>query len=610
MSNSPNPSRPRYQKIRELGHNRAGGRVTYLAKDNVTGKQVVIKQFQFTQSGADWLAYKAYEREIQVLQGFNHPGIPRYLNSFQTPTGFCMVQEYKKAQSLGVTKQWTPQEVKQIAISVLEILIYLQNRIPPVIHRDIKPENILVDAQLNIYLVDFGLARIAGGETAMSSVAAGTFGFMAPEQIYNRDLSNATDLYGLGATLICLLTGTKSTAIETLTDDTGRINFKSHLSQLNRSFVDWLEKMVQPKQKDRYTSADAAKEALIPLSLTVVPEVNISHSNLKFKATKLGDKLTQTITVSNSIPKTILKGKWTVVPHPKNPSDTPDSHAWISFSTDSFQANQVECSITVDTSNLMADKVYNRQILLETNSEPKNHSLMIEVHSGKIPIGTKAQLYFSFIFGILLSGLFSIVFLTSVLGISRFIIFINDFSPVRGSDDSGVRVILLIVVGIGTIFWFGIGYLIGLYQGLISIAVSIPSSYLFLGLAMPLSGFGSMPRGRQNFWEINFLPAILCLLIITSSFTILGSIVGFLVKDYRQAGFSKKFSFVSAGITIVLGASLVFLLIPFELINPFFKLWVAIFILIGTFVFASYLSRERKNLMAKYRQSERHRIKP
>ncbi len=42
MSNSPKASRPRYQKIRELGQNREGGRVTYLAKDNAIGQQVVI----------------------------------------------------------------------------------------------------------------------------------------------------------------------------------------------------------------------------------------------------------------------------------------------------------------------------------------------------------------------------------------------------------------------------------------------------------------------------------------------------------------------------------------------------------------------------------------
>lgn len=79
--------------------------MTYLAKDNATGQPVVIKQFQFAQSGSDWAGFKAYEREIQILRSLNHPGIPRYLNSFETPKGFCMVQEYKEAESLAVPRQ-------------------------------------------------------------------------------------------------------------------------------------------------------------------------------------------------------------------------------------------------------------------------------------------------------------------------------------------------------------------------------------------------------------------------------------------------------------------------------------------------------------------------
>lgn len=113
-------------------------------------------------------------------------------------------------------RSFSPDEIKQIALSVLEILVYLQNRIPPIIHRDIKPENILVGDQINVTLVDFGFARIGEGEVAISSMVKGTLGFMPPEQLFNRQLTAASDLYGLGATLICLLTGTKSTAIGNL----------------------------------------------------------------------------------------------------------------------------------------------------------------------------------------------------------------------------------------------------------------------------------------------------------------------------------------------------------------------------------------------------------
>ena len=267
MNAFPDFSNYGYQITRELGHNRAGGRVTYLATEINTKRSVVVKQFQFARTGANWSEYQAYEKEIQILRELDHPSIPRYLDSFQTASGFCMVQEYKNAPSLVNSGRWNPEQIKQIAISVLEILKYLQNRVPPVIHRDLKPENILVNDGMNVSLVDFGFARIGGGEVAASSVVKGTLGFMPPEQMFNRQLTVASDLYSLGATLICLLIGINSTEIGSLMDDRGQINFKNRLPQLTPEFLDWLQKMVEPNFKHRYPSADAALNALIPLKV-------------------------------------------------------------------------------------------------------------------------------------------------------------------------------------------------------------------------------------------------------------------------------------------------------------------------------------------------------
>jgi len=263
----PNFSNYGYQVKRELGQNRAGGRVTYLATEINTGHSVVVKQFQFARTSASWSEYSAYEREIQVLRGLAHPSIPRYLDSFQTAAGFCLVQEYKNALSLASKREWKPQQIKQIAIAVLEILHYLQSQIPPIIHRDLKPENILVDDRMNVYLVDFGFARTGGGEVAVSSVVKGTLGFMPPEQMFNHQLTVASDLYSLGATLICLLTGTTSTEFGSLIDDRGRINFQQQVPQLSQLFISWLQKMVEPNFHDRYTSAEEALDALVPLEV-------------------------------------------------------------------------------------------------------------------------------------------------------------------------------------------------------------------------------------------------------------------------------------------------------------------------------------------------------
>ncbi len=262
VSDYPDFSSHGYQVTRELGRNREAGRITYLATAQNLEQQVVIKEFRFALADANWSGFKAYQREIEMLQQLEHPRIPRYLDCFETQVGFCLVQEYKNAPSLVERRSFNPEDIKQIALSVLEILVYLQRRTPPIIHRDIKPENILVDKQLNAYLVDFGFARIRGGELALSSVAAGTPGFMPPEEQFGRPLTEASDLYSLGATLICLLTGIRSVDIGTLIDDDYRFDLKKLVPQLSASFISWLEKMVAPNVKQRFDNATVALEAL------------------------------------------------------------------------------------------------------------------------------------------------------------------------------------------------------------------------------------------------------------------------------------------------------------------------------------------------------------
>ncbi len=402
----------------ELGHNLTGGRVVYLAKaladgirtESEQGNSVVIKQFRFIKN-ADWSVFKAIEREIQVLQDLAHPGIPGYIDSFETNDGYCIVQEYKDAKPLSESRSFDADRVKQIAIAVLEILVYLQNRLPPIIHRDLKPENILIDESGNVYLIDFGFARIGTGEIAVSSVAAGTFGFMAPEQLRNRDLNEATDLYGLGATLICLLTNTRSTAIDAITDDDGRINFQHLVPGLGTRFIGWLEKMVAPKRTDRYLNANDALQALRPISVTRSPEVKLIPDRLELKATHLGEKLIQAVTVTNSMPEPtdsipeLLEGQWEVALHPSDPPHTPDTHAWISFIPKTFRGNTANCSIAVDTSLLMASITYERQILLHLNCDPGTMTLPISVLTAS-PLATEKTPYF-YLAAVLITGTIS-----------------------------------------------------------------------------------------------------------------------------------------------------------------------------------------------------------
>ncbi|UNU24864.1 serine/threonine protein kinase [Microcoleus vaginatus] len=257
-----------YQVDRVLGENRSGGRVTYKAIQIKDQKAVAIKQFQFAASTTSWAGYHAYQAELNILKSLNHPNIPLYLNSFETANGFCLIQEYKRAVPLSQSQHFEPQEIKQIAIEILNIIVYLQQHSPSIVHRDIKPENILVNRsrQIAAYLIDFGFARTSD-DTTVSSVVKGTMGFMPPEQLFNRELTESSDLYSLGMTLICLLTKTKSTEIGNLLDEHSQIQFKKKLPRLNNQFVNWLEKMVSTSIKTRYPNAAIALKELQPIDI-------------------------------------------------------------------------------------------------------------------------------------------------------------------------------------------------------------------------------------------------------------------------------------------------------------------------------------------------------
>jgi serine/threonine protein kinase len=396
----PNFSAQGYQIDRELGRNNTGGRVVYLAHtSDESEQQVVIKQFQFAK-GAGWSEFKEIDREMRVLQDLQHAGIPRYLGSFPTDDGYCIVQEYIAAEPLSTPRSFDPDDIKQIAIALLEILAYLQSRLPIVIHRDLKPENVLVDSNLNVYLIDFGFARIGGGEVAMSSVAAGTFGFMAPEQIYNKGLTAATDLYGLGATLIALLTNTRSHRMDELIDENGKIDFRQLLPELSIRFLEWLDKMVAPKTKDRYANAKTALQALEPIFVVRYPTLELSQSSILFKATQIGEIVTQSIEIVNTTPDTKFKGSWSIAPHPHDATNLKrqSKSNWISFSPIELEhTDRAVCDISIDTSKLTAQSFGTRTVIFHSNGVPETNMLELEIETAPLPIQVKQLPYESLI---------------------------------------------------------------------------------------------------------------------------------------------------------------------------------------------------------------------
>ncbi|MEG4917217.1 MULTISPECIES: serine/threonine-protein kinase [unclassified Microcoleus] len=258
----------RYEVQRQLG--KQTGRQTLLARDLQTQKLVVIKQL-FLGSDFEWQDLKLFEREAETLKALDHPAIPRYLDYLEIDEpdskGFALVQTYVEGKTweehLRSGRTFSESEVKELAKSLLEILIYLHEQKPPVIHRDIKPSNILLHSRSGhsvgkVYLVDFGSVQNQAAKLGGTITVVGTYGYMAPEQFGGRSVP-ASDLYGLGATLIYLVTGLHPTE---LPQQDLRIQFADRVAHLNPSLIDWLEWMTEPSLNKRLSSAGEAWRAL------------------------------------------------------------------------------------------------------------------------------------------------------------------------------------------------------------------------------------------------------------------------------------------------------------------------------------------------------------
>jgi len=199
-----------YALLSVVGRGATG--TTYRARRVDDGTIVAVKELLLKNLDA-FEVEERFQREAEVLRTIDHPGVPRYLAHMSAgvgkQTGFYLVQEFIEGKTLAAElseRRFTEAEIVQMLMEICEILTCLHAFRPPVIHRDVKPANIMRrQSDGSLVLIDFGSVRAAlvdpqlGGDTV-----AGTFGYMAPEQFAGH-ASPASDLYGLGATALALL---------------------------------------------------------------------------------------------------------------------------------------------------------------------------------------------------------------------------------------------------------------------------------------------------------------------------------------------------------------------------------------------------------------------
>lgn len=203
----------RYLVEKELG--RGGIGVVYLAVDRQVASRAVVVKILLEQSYQDeWIKKKFYQ-EIEALARIDHPAVVTVFDAGEMPDGKpYLVMQYVVGtplrQHLG-----KPMELARVARLVGQISEALEAAHEKgVVHRDLKPENIMIvttSAGLEeIKVIDFGLAKIQNSKVGESSVVpnvAGSFGYMAPEQLLSRPATTSSDIYSLAVITYEMLTG-------------------------------------------------------------------------------------------------------------------------------------------------------------------------------------------------------------------------------------------------------------------------------------------------------------------------------------------------------------------------------------------------------------------
>jgi len=210
-----------YRLLREVGWGGMGAVYEALREDEAFRKRAAVKIVR--RETASEAILVRFRQERQILAGLDHPHIAALFDGGATADGrpwFAMefvegsaIDEYCRAQRLSV------RERVALFLEVCAAVEYAHRNL--VVHRDLKPTNILVTADGRPKLLDFGIAKLVGEESAAAGshlTRAGdlllTPDYASPEQVRGGPITTATDVYSLGVILYELLAGTRPYRLE------------------------------------------------------------------------------------------------------------------------------------------------------------------------------------------------------------------------------------------------------------------------------------------------------------------------------------------------------------------------------------------------------------
>ncbi|HEX7176197.1 MAG TPA: protein kinase [Pyrinomonadaceae bacterium] len=205
-----------YKLMEALG--RGGMGEVYLAEDTRLGRKVALKSLSGRLVGDNW-ARRQLIREAQAVAMLDHPNICAVHGIEEQDGHSFIIMQYVEGENLSRLISERPPDAKRALALALQVVGALaEAHAHGIIHRDIKPQNVMVNADGQAKVLDFGLAKLVRPQSALGAVDSpsqasqsglvmGTVAYMSPEQLRAERLDFRSDIFSLGTVLYELLSG-------------------------------------------------------------------------------------------------------------------------------------------------------------------------------------------------------------------------------------------------------------------------------------------------------------------------------------------------------------------------------------------------------------------
>ncbi len=199
----------RYEILAEAGHGSMGN--VYKARDRETGEIVALKLLK-PEIASDLGMMDRFKNELLFARKITHKNVCR-VHEFNRIGGIAYTSmEFVEGESLrSVLNRFGGLPPRKAIDLVAQICSGLKEaHVQGIVHRDLKPENVMIDAQGNVKIMDFGIARSMEALTRLTGSMVGTPAYMAPEQVGGKPVDYRTDIYSLGLIMYEVFTGTQA----------------------------------------------------------------------------------------------------------------------------------------------------------------------------------------------------------------------------------------------------------------------------------------------------------------------------------------------------------------------------------------------------------------